>query len=168
MKAIFSADSNWGIGYKNKLLQRVPEDMQFFRRMTLGKVVVMGRETFDSLPGRRPLKDRTNIIVSTNRSLDIPGATVCSSLEELFGELARYPAEDVFVIGGASLYKQLLPYCSEVYVTKFHRAYEADRFFPNLDEAEGWTHETIDESLSYDDLEYSRVKYVNNKTMLPA
>lgn len=163
MKAILSVDLNWGIGCQNRLLERVPEDMRFFRQMTLGKVAVMGRETFDSLPGRRPLKDRTNIVVSTDRSLDVPGATICSSLEELFAELAKYPPEDVFVIGGASLYKQLLPYCSEVYVTKFHRAYTADRFFPNLDEAEGWTPEIIDESLLYEDLEYSRVKYINHQ-----
>lgn len=163
MKAILSVDLNCGIGFKNRLLERVPEDMKFFRRMTLGKVVVMGRETFESLPGREPLKDRINIIVSTNRNLKIQGATVCGSLSELFGELAKYPPEDVFVIGGESLYRQLLPYCSEVYITKFHKSYEADRYFPNLDEDENWTPEVLDESLTYDGMEYSRVRYVNNK-----
>ena len=163
MKAILSVDTKWGIGCKNSLLERIPEDMRFFRRMTLGKVVVMGRETFDSLPGREPLKDRINIVVSTNRSLNRQGITVCDSLTELFNELAKYPQEDVFVIGGASLYRQLLPYCSEVYITKFHKAYEADRYFPNLDMDEAWMPEVLDEYLSFNNLEYSRVKYANNK-----
>jgi dihydrofolate reductase len=165
MRAILSADSNWGIGYKNELLVRVPEDMKFFRQTTLGGVVVMGRKTLDSLPGRKPLKDRVNIVVSTDRSLNVQGITICGSLKELLGELAKYPPEDVFVIGGESLYRQLLPYCSEVYVTKFHKAYEADRFFPNLDHDRAWTPEVLDNSLTYNDLEYSRIKYVNNKTI---
>ncbi len=164
MKAILSVDANWGIGFKNRLLERVPEDMRFFRWMTLGKVVVMGRETFESLPGREPLKDRTNIVLSTHKELEWQGLTVCGSLEELFAELAKYPPEDVFVIGGESVYRQLLPYCSEVYITKFHKAYEADRHFPCLDENKAWTPETLDASLSFNDLEYSRVKYTNSKT----
>lgn len=166
MKAILSVDQNWGIGFKNKLLARVPEDMRFFKQMTLGKVVVMGRETFDSLPGREPLKDRTNIVVSTSKSLIKQGITVCNSLDELFDELAKYPQDDIFVIGGASLYTQLLPYCSEVYITKFHKAYEADRYFPDIDKDDNWTPEVLESSLSYNDLEYSRLKYIN-KNVIP-
>lgn len=165
MKAILSVDQNWGIGLKNRLLERVPEDMRFFKHMTLGKVVVMGRETFDSLPGREPLKDRTNIVVSTSKSLKKQGITVCNSLEELFVELAKYQQEDIFVIGGASLYTQLLPYCSEVYITKFHKAYEADKYFPDIDKDNNWTSEVLEESLSFNDLEYSRLKYINKNVI---
>lgn len=161
MKAILSVDINWGIGCEGRLLERVPEDMRFFKYTTLGKVVVMGRETFDSLPGRQPLKDRINIVMTTDKSLNIPGVTVCGSLGELFDELSKYPGDDIFVIGGESLYRQLLPYCSEVYVTKFNKAYEADRHFPDLGKEEGWTSEVIDGALTYNDLEYSRVIYRN-------
>ena len=162
MKAILSADSNWGIGFKGRLLERIPEDMKFFKQTTLGKVVVMGRETFDSLPGRQPLKDRINIVLSRHGQFEDDRLIICRSMTELFLELEKYPA-DIFVIGGESVYMQLLPYCSEVYITKFNKAHEADRHFSNLDLDEDWTPEVIDESLSFNDLEYSRVKYVNNK-----
>ena len=165
MKAILSADLNWGIGYKGKLLQRVPEDMKFFMKMTISKVVVMGRETFESLPGMQPLKDRVNIVLSKNGRFDDERLIVCRSLEELFQKLESYPSDDVFVIGGESVYTQLLPYCSEVYVTRFEKTFQADRHFPNLDKDEAWTPEVLDESLNFNDLEYSRIKYVNNKTV---
>lgn len=164
MKAILSADLNWGIGCRGKLLQRVPEDMKFFMKMTTGKVVVMGRETLESLPGKQPLKDRVNIVLSKNRSFDDERLIICRTLDELLRELDRYPSEDVFIIGGESVYTQLLPYCSEVYVTRFEKIFEADRHFPNLDTNEAWTPKTLDESLSFNDLKYSRIKYINNKT----
>ena len=118
MKAIVAVDLNWGIGYRGNLLQRIPEDMKFFKQMTLGKVVIMGRETFESLPGKEPLKDRINIVLSKDECFTNEKVTICRSLDELFYELKKYNSDDVFVIGGESIYTQLLPYCSEVYVTK--------------------------------------------------
>jgi dihydrofolate reductase len=161
MKAILSADLNWGIGCGGKLLQRVPEDMKFFMKMTTGKVVVMGRETFESLPGMQPLKDRVNIVLSKNGRFENESLIVSRSLEELFQELEKYPSGDVFVIGGESVYTQLLPYCSEVYVTRFEKVFEADRHFPNLDVMGNW--ELVSESAAsnYKDMNFRFLKYAN-------
>ncbi len=166
MKAILSADLNWGIGCGGKLLQRVPEDMKFFMQMTTGKVVVMGRDTFESLPGMQPLKDRVNIVLSKNGRFENERLIVCRSRDELFHELERYPSDSVFVIGGESVYTQLLPYCSEVYVTRFEKSFEADRHFPNLDAMENW--ELVYESAysSYKDMGFKYLKYVNAEYML--
>lgn len=166
MKAILSADLNWGIGCGGKLLQRVPEDMKFFVNMTTGKVVVMGRETFESLPGMQPLKDRVNIILSKNMVYEDDRLIVCRSFEELFAELGKYPADDVFVIGGESVYSQLLPFCSEVYITRFEKEFDADRHFPNLDMEENW--ELVSESgqHSYKDFNFRFLKYVQSKATL--
>jgi len=117
MKAIVAVDSNWGIGFRGNLLQRIPGDMKFFKQMTLNKVVIMGRETFESLPGKEPLKDRVNIVLSKNECFNNEKVTICRTLNELFCELEKYNSDEVFLIGGESIYTQLLPYCKEAYVT---------------------------------------------------
>lgn len=137
MKAILHADKNWGIGKSNGLMFKIPADMKFFKQTTTGNVVVMGSNTLKSFPGGNPLKDRTNIVL-------YPGGekredcTVVGSLEELFEEIKKYDLEKVFVIGGAMMYKTLLPYCSEVLVTKVDAVGGADAFFENLDENENF------------------------------
>jgi len=161
MKAILSADLNRGMGCSGQLLQRVPEDMKFFRKMTTGKVVVMGRETFESLPGRQPLKDRVNIVLSRNADYDDDRLIICRSLDELFDGLAKYDTDDVFVIGGESVYTQLLPYCSEVYVTRFEKVFDADRHFPNLDTMENWELVWKGGRHFYNGMGYRFLKYIN-------
>lgn len=163
MKAIVAVDLNWGIGYRGNLLQRIPEDMKFFKQMTLGKVVIMGRETFESLPGKEPLKDRINIVLSKNKSFKNEKVIICRSLDELFHELAKCNSDDVFVIGGESIYAQLLPYCTEAYVTKIEKTYDADKYFINLDKDETWELVSTSELQTYQDLQYKFVKYVNDK-----
>ena len=117
MKAIVAVDKKWGIGKKNDLLFSLPADMAYFREKTLNKVVVMGSNTLKSFPGGKPLKNRTNVVL-------FPGGEkrddciIVDSLEELKAELKKYPADDIFVVGGAMFYKTMLPYCSEVLVTK--------------------------------------------------
>lgn len=170
MIAIVSVDLNWGIGYKGSLLQRIPEDTKFFRETTLNKVVVMGRDTLESLPGGNPLKNRVNIVMTRNPFYKKENAVVCNSLSELAADLSaalsaeldKQVSDDVFVIGGESVYKQLLPYCSKAYVTKFYHEYQADRYFPNLDEEEGWRLESAGELKSYGNIEYSFTTYVND------
>lgn len=159
MKAILSADLNWGIGYKGKLLQRVPEDMKFFKAMTEGKVVVMGRETFESLPGRQPLKDRINIVLSKNGRFDDSRLIVCRSLDELFSKLKKYPPDDIFIIGGESVYTQLLPFCTEVYVTRFEKEFKADRHFPDIDTINNWELVSKSEQYTYKNMGFRFLKY---------
>jgi dihydrofolate reductase len=195
MKAISSADLNWGIGYKGQLLQRVPEDMKYFMKMTMGKVVVMGRETFESLPGRQPLKNRVNIVLTKNAGYDVAcypsdntgisasssnkdsntgsdaskqgSLIICPSVEELFKILKDYPTDDIFVIGGQSIYTQLLPYCSEVYITRFEKVFEADRHFPNLDRMDNWKLEEESEPHDHNGMGFRFLKYVNRSVLLP-
>jgi len=157
MKAILSADLNWGIGYKGNLLLRIAEDMKFFKQTTLGKTVVMGRETFLSLPGQQPLKDRVNIVMSRNPEFSKDGIVTCHSIEELM----KYSQDDMFVIGGESIYKMLLPYCSSVYVTKIEKEFEADRFFVNLDMEPGWKIAAEGETKEYNGVKFRFLEYVN-------
>ena len=111
MNLIVNADKNWAIGKDNRLLVSIPQDMKFFRETTTGKVVVMGRKTLESFPGGQPLKKRTNIVLTSDRSYQAGEAVIVHSMEELMEELEKYPREDIFVIGGESIYRSLLPWC---------------------------------------------------------
>lgn len=163
MNLIVAADRNWAIGYQNKLLVSIPADMKFFRQTTTGKVVVMGRKTLESFPNGLPLKKRTNIVLTANRGYQAPDALIVHSLEELLAELRKYPGEDIYVIGGDSIYRQLLPYCEIAHVTKINHAYQADTYFPNLDELPNWEIAGDSEEQTYFDLEYRFLLYHNKK-----
>ena len=132
MKAILHADREWGIGKENSLMFKIPADMKFFKETTTGNVVVMGSNTLKSLPGGNPLKERINIVLYPDGEKR-QDCTVVNSLEELFTEIKKYDGDKVFVIGGAMMYATLLPYCSEVLVTKVDAVGGADVFFENLD-----------------------------------
>ena len=136
MKAIVAVDSKWGIGKNNGLLFRLPKDMAFFKQTTTGKVIVMGANTFLSFPNGA-LPNRTNIVLD-DRGRNFEGTTVVTSLDALLKTVANYNPDDVFVVGGASVYKLMLPYCSEVYVTRVQADGGAEVFFPNLDEMPDW------------------------------
>ncbi len=164
MKAIAAVDKNWGIGYKEELLEKIPEDLQFFRRTTLGKAVVMGRTTFESLPGGQPLKDRTNIVLSSHKDFGRQDIIVCRSLEELFKKLSAFSAEDVYVAGGTSVYAALLSYCTEAIITRFGNTHPVDRFFPDLDADGKWIPEMMSADMRYGDVRYDRIRYVNSQT----
>lgn len=132
MKAILHADKEWGIGKANGLMFSIPADMKFFRETTTGNVVVMGSNTLKSFPGGRPLKNRTNIVLWPGGEKR-DDCTVVGSLDELFAEIKKYNSDKVFVIGGAMMYKTLLPYCDEVLVTRVETVGGADAYFENLD-----------------------------------
>lgn len=132
MKAILHADKEWGIGKANGLMFSIPADMKFFRETTTGNVVVMGSNTLKSFPGGRPLKNRTNIVLWPGGEKR-DDCTVVGSLDELFAEIKKYNSDKVFVIGGAMMYKTLLPYCDEVLVTRVEAVGGADAYFENLD-----------------------------------
>ena len=159
MNIIVAADKNWGIGKDNKLLVSIPADMKFFRETTTGNVVVMGRKTLESFPGGLPLKRRTNIVLTKDVNYQVKDAVLVHSVEELLEELKKYDSENVYVIGGDSVYRQLLPYCDIAHVTKIDFGYEADSYFPNLDEMPEWKITAESDEQTYFDLEYSFVKY---------
>lgn len=163
MNMILSADLNWGIGCNNKLLVSIPSDMKFFREETTGKVVVMGRKTLESFPNGMPLKNRTNIVLTQNPDFDVKGAVVVHSREALLEELKKYRDDEIYVIGGESIYRMMLPYCDTVHVTKINFVYEADTHFPNLDEMPEWEITATSEEQTYFDLEFTFVKYERKK-----
>jgi dihydrofolate reductase len=133
--------------------------MKFFRETTTGKVVVMGRKTLESFPEGQPLKNRTNIVLTTDRSYQVKGAVSVHSLEELHQELEKYPSEDIYVIGGESIYRQLLDECDTAHITKVDYEYSADAYFPNLDERSEWQVTGDSEEQTYFDLIYYFLKY---------
>ena len=159
MNLIVAVDKNWAIGKDNKLLVSIPQDMKFFRETTMGKVVVMGRKTLESFPGGQPLKKRTNIVITRDKNYEVKDAVVVHSVEEALEELKKYPSEDIYVIGGDSIYRQMLPYCHVAHVTKINHAYEADTYFPNLDEKTEWVVTGVSDEQTYFDLEYEFVRY---------
>ncbi len=159
MNLIVAADKNWAIGNRNALLVQIPRDQKLFREMTTGKVVVMGRKTLESLPQKQPLKNRTNIVLTTDKSYKVKDAIMVHSLDELLEELKKYDDEDIYIVGGGLVYRQMLPYCNVAHVTKIDYAYEADTYFPNLDELPEWKITADSEEQTYFDLEYVFLKY---------
>ena len=159
MKLIAAVDRNWGIGRAGKLLIRIPEDMRHFREMTVGKTVLMGRRTLESFPNGLPLKQRTNIVLTAKPDYDGKGALVVHSLPEMLEEAAKYPGGDVFCIGGETLYRQLLPYCDEAFVTKIDYAYEADAWLQDLDRDPEWILSEEGEEQTYFDIPYCFCRY---------
>lgn len=138
MKLIAAVDNEWNIGNKGNLLFSLPDDMKFFRTMTSGKIVVMGRKNLESFPGSKPLKNRINIVLSRSKH-DVDGAEFVTGVDELLDRLKEYDSGDVYVIGGAQIYSLLLPYCDTALITHVDAvAIEADSKFPELKNNE-WT-----------------------------
>ena len=159
MNLIVAVDNNWAIGNKNELLIRIPNDHKHFREETTGKVVVLGRKTLETFPQGLPLKNRTNIILSKDKNYKVKDAIVVHSIEELLEELKQYPEEDIYIIGGDSVYRQMLPYCKVAHVTKIDYEYQADAYFPNLDEDSEWEITAESDEQTYFDIAYQFLKY---------
>jgi len=132
---ILNADKKFGIGKKNGLLFNLPLDMKFFRETTRGHTVCMGENTLLSFPGSKPLKDRLNIVLSLENEYDFPNVVVTHKFDEFLRIIKEHSLnEDVYIIGGASIYRQTLPYVNKVLLTKVNADGGAEVFFPNLDE----------------------------------
>ena len=159
MNIIAAVDQNWAIGKNNALLVSIPADLKFFREMTTGKVVVMGRKTLESFPNGLPLKNRTNIVLTGNPHYKVKDAIVVHTKEQLLDELKQYESKDIYVIGGESIYRMLLDQCDTAYVTKIDYIYEADTYVPNLDELPEWEITKESEEQTYFDLEYRFLTY---------
>ncbi len=163
MKAIVAVDRKWGIGKNNSLLFNIPLDMDFFRRTTLNKVVVMGSNTLNSFPNAKPLKNRTNIVLFP-RAAKREDCIIVESLAELSVLLKQFNTEEVFIIGGASVYATMLPFCDTVFVTKVDADGQAELFYPNLDDMPNW--KMTEQSKPVKDGEYTLTfcTYKNNDT----
>lgn len=159
MNLIVAVDENWAIGNKGELLVRIPADHKMFRQETINKVVVLGRKTLDTFPQAQPLAKRTNIIVTNNPDYKAGDAIIVHSIDELLEEVKKYDTNDVYIIGGASIYEQMLPYCDTAHVTKIDHKYAADAYFPNLDESPEWEITATSEEQYYFDLTYHFIKY---------
>ena len=164
MNLIVAVDRNWGIGCNNELLARIPEDMKHFREKTLGKTVVMGRKTFESLPNGA-LPDRENIVFTRNKEFSAENVEVFLCDAESSGQMFFYipkNSDDMFVIGGAEIYKFFLPYCKRAYVTKIDAEFPADRFMENLDEHPDWTVESAEKMSTQSGVDIEFVTYIRN------
>lgn len=158
MKAIVVVDRNWAIGKDGRLLVHLPGDLKYFKERTKGKVVVMGRTTLESLPGGKPLPERTNIVLSRNQDYEAE-CPACHSAEELLQDLKRYDTDDIYIIGGAEVYRQFLPYCDSVYVTKIDEEFPADQYFENLDALPEWEQVWEDEPREEKGVRYVFTEY---------
>lgn len=138
MNLIVAVDEAWGIGRENHLLFRIREDMMRFRRMTIGRTIVFGRRTLETFPGGQALAGRDNILLTHDPLFAAAGIRVCHSEEDLLETLRPIPPDEVFVVGGASVYRQLFRYCSLAYVTHVGGFFHADAFFPDLDADPDW------------------------------
>lgn len=163
MRLIVAVDKNWAIGYQNKLLVRIPADQRFFRNETTHKAVIMGRKTLESFPGGVPLKDRLNVVITSDTNYKINDAVVVNSIEEALEEVKSYNTKDVYVIGGESIYRQMLHLCDTAYVTKIDYEYKADAYFPDLDDMDDWHLTEESEEQTYHDLIYTFCKYERKK-----
>lgn len=153
MNVIVAVDKNWAIGKDNRMMWSIPADMKFFRETTKGNIVIMGRKTLESFPQGQPLKNRVNIVITRKKDYKVKGAVIVHSVEEAVKEAKKYEGE-LFVIGGESIYRAMLAYCDTAYVTKIDHAFDADTYFPNLDEDKEWQMITISEGQTCFDLEY--------------
>lgn len=161
MKLILAADRNWAIGKDGDLLCHLPGDLKYFKEKTVGKTVIMGRGTLESLPGKKPLPKRENIVISGNPDYAVPGAVVLHSHEELFDYIKDKDSDEVVVMGGGRVYRELLPYCDTCYITRIYDSFYADTWFVNLDEMPEfevvWQSELQEENgIKYRFLEYRR------------
>ena len=159
MNLIVAVDKNWGIGYQNKLLVRIPADQRFFRQETINKAVIMGRKTLESFPNGIPLKDRLNVVITSDPDYRVDGAVVVNSIDKAIEAVKDYDTKDVYVIGGESIYRQMLDLCDTAHITKIDYAYQADTYFPNLDEMEEWVLTGDSDEQTYHDLIYTFNKY---------
>ena len=165
MNLIVAVDKNWGIGANNTLLYSLKGDMNYFKEKTLNKVVVMGDRTLASFPNGNPLKNRINVCISIDPKFKKEGVIVVNNLKDLFETISFYDPDKVFVIGGAYVYSQLLPYCKKAYITKIEASKPAEKFFPNLDEKYEWDLVKTSNPVCEDGIVYYFCEYVNRNPL---
>ena len=160
---IAAVDENWGLGYEGDLLFRIPEDLSLnFRAKTLGQIVIMGRATFESLPGQKPLPDRVTIVLSRReKRVNSENVLFCGAVADLWPIIEGYRERNIFVAGGASVYQQLLPHCALAYITKIKAARVADRRLADLDRDKEWVLIGQSPARTWENLRYYYATYKN-------
>ena len=156
MELIVAVYDDWGIGKDGTQPVALSVDRKFFRETTKGACVIVGRKTLADFPGGRPLPNRVNVVISWGDNA-MEGTLLCHSPQEAVELTAQYPR--VMVIGGGSIYKQMLPYCDTAYITKVHTTPESDTFFPNLDADENWELAEVLLSGEENGIEYEMCRY---------
>lgn len=165
MQAIVAVDQGWGIGREGGMIYELPGDLKYFASQTRGHVVVMGRATLLSLPGGQPLKGRHNIVLTRDQGYQLPGAVVVHDLAGLAQAIAPYDSQEVFVIGGQSVYEQLIDYCDRALVTRIEAQRPADRYFPDLDNREHWSLEACGQPQRENGIDYRWCSYQNARPL---
>ncbi|MCK9329220.1 MAG: dihydrofolate reductase [Candidatus Cloacimonetes bacterium] len=163
MNLIVAVDENWNIGYKNDLLEKISADLKNFKRLTLNSTVIMGRNTFDSLPGKKALPKRINIVLSRDKNLHIPNVIICNTIQEALHKISDSDQDKVFVIGGETIYKHFLPYCEKAYITKIFNKYIADKKMINLDLLSEW--KIIEKSEIFENDNGIKFQYITYKRL---
>ena len=159
ISAIVAVDENFGIGFNGDLLEHIPEDLKHFKQLTTNKTIIMGRKTWESLPNK-PLPDRLNIVV-TSKERSFEEMTVFTSFEEVYSRATHaIPEDEWFIIGGGSIYKEFLPICDKVYLTKIMVSHEnVDTYFPNIELMDNWKCIEQSEIKQYNDISYQFKTY---------
>lgn len=166
MQLIAAADTNWGIGKDGKLLVSIPADMKFFRSVTDGKTVIMGRKTLESFPGQKPLKNRINIVLTRQEDYEGEGFITVMGVQQALELIKETNPDDVFCIGGAEVYRLFLPYCDRALITRIDHSYEADAFLPDLDRDPAWSLVKESDEQIYFDLTYHFCIYERKEKLL--
>ena len=167
MILIFAVDENWNIGYDGDMLYKIHEDLKRFKKLTTDNIIIMGRKTFESLPDKKALPNRINIVITRDKDYTAEDILVVNSKEglfELIEEINPKGEMDNFIIGGGNICRQFLPNCDRAYITKLFKSFEpADTFIPNLDLDENW--EVVKESdvHTQEDVHYRYVDYIRKK-----
>ena len=160
ISAIVAVDNNWGIGFNGDLLEHIPEDLKYFKQLTSGNTIVMGRKTWDSLP-RKPLPNRHNLVITKDPSIyELTNEVSFYTLRQIEVLMLKNKNVNYFVIGGGQIYEKLLPLCDRVYVTKIFKDHDqVDTYFPNLDESDEWAPAMQSALHTYKDLTYQFWQY---------
>lgn len=162
MNFIVVVDENYAIGQDNNLLTHLPGDLKYFKQKTINKVIIMGRETFQSLPGGKPLPQRTTIVLTRDQSFKPNGVLVVNSTQELFELLKDYDDDTIFIAGGANVYKQFIPYCQYGFVTHIKSSFPANKYIDNIEQNSNWKKIWSSEIQSEKGFEYTFTQYKNN------
>ena len=161
MKMIVAVNNNWGIGKDNDLLYHISQDMKFFREKTKGNIIIVGRKTLESFPDSKPLKFRTNVVLTRDKDYSQDDCIILHNLTDLFGYL-KSTKDEVYVCGGEEIYKLLEPYCDVAYVTKINDNKDATKFFPDLDKLSNWEITSESDEYNEDNYSFKFVEYKNN------